>query len=142
MNSDAAWSLQTALYTALTSDTDLQSILGVPARVYDSIPSDTIFPFVQIGAGQLFPYGGIDGGFEHMIRITAFSRWGGRQECKAIADAVRAVLHNGSLTLEGHSLIQSRLIFEDHLRHREPDTYQGTMRYRLLTVPSNYSEAA
>lgn len=142
MNYDAAWSLQTALYTALTSDTNLQSLIGLPARVYDAVPSDTVFPFIQIGAGQVFPYGGIEGGFQHIIRITAFSRWGGRQECKAIAEAVRSLLQNAALTLEGHTLVQSRLVFEDHLRHREPETFQGAMRYRMVTIPINYSEAA
>ncbi|MEM9286310.1 MAG: DUF3168 domain-containing protein [Pseudomonadota bacterium] len=142
MITDAAWSLQTALYSALADDGDLQTILGDPARIYDAIPPDTIFPFLQIGAGQLLPYQGIAGGFEHIVRLTAFSRWGGRQECKAIAELIRIRLQNADLTLEGHKLLQARLVFEDHLRHRDPETFQGSMRYRFVTVPNSFVEAA
>lgn len=142
MITDAAWSLQTALYTALTGDHTLKTLIGDPARVYDAIPADSVFPFLQIGAGQLSPYLGIEGGFEHIIRITAFSRWGGRQECKLIAEAVRARLQNAGLALEGHHVLQARLIFEDHLRYRDPETFQGAMRFRIITAPDSFVEAA
>jgi len=142
MITDAAWSLQTALYTALIGDHTLKTLIGDPARVYDAIPADSVFPFLQTGAGQLSPYLGIEGGFEHIIRITAFSRWGGRQECKLIAEAVRACLQNAGLALEGHHVLQARLIFEDHLRYRDPETFQGAMRYRIITAPDSFVEAA
>ncbi|MEO1658900.1 MAG: DUF3168 domain-containing protein [Pseudomonadota bacterium] len=142
MITDAAWALQTALYAELANDSALQALIGGPARIYDAIPPETIFPFVQIGAGQILPYDGIDGGFEHIVRITAFSRWGGRHECKAIAEVVRARLQNTRLALEGHKLLQARLVFEDHLRHRDPETFQGAMRFRFVTVPNSFAEAA
>ncbi|MEM7517304.1 MAG: DUF3168 domain-containing protein, partial [Planctomycetota bacterium] len=76
----------------------------------------------------------------HIVRFTIASRWGGRKECKEIATSMRALLQDARFALEGHELLQARLVFEDHLRHREPDVYQATLRYRFITVP--HAEAA
>lgn len=135
MTMDAAWALQTALYNALSGDAELQQTLGNPARIYDTVPSDASFPLLQLGSVRMRPYTGIAGGYEHIIRLTVFSRWGGRKESKAISKRLRELLQNARLTLEGHEMIQARMVFEDHLKIREPDIMQGSLRYRFVTIP-------
>jgi hypothetical protein len=132
---DAAWALQEAIYSRLTADQSLRALLGDPPRIFDQPPPEATFPMLILGAGELKPYAGIEGAFEHLFRFTAYSRWGGRRECKLIAAGVRLSLQDAALTLDGHRLIQSRLVFEDQLKLREPDIYQGVMRYRFVTVP-------
>lgn len=142
MTFDAAWSLQTALYANLCASDAVKALIGDPARVHDAIPADAVFPLVQIGGARIRPYEGLRGGFEHTLRITAFSRYGGRAECKAIAAAVHGVLQDARFPLEGHRIVQARMVFEDHLRFRDPDTYQATMRYRVVTAESPLAEVA
>ncbi|GGY53203.1 DUF3168 domain-containing protein [Parvularcula lutaonensis] len=142
MSFEAAWSLQTALFDRLSQDAALQALLGNPARIHDAIPSDAVFPLLQIGAGKIAPYSGIEGAIEHTLRFSAFSRWGGRKEGKLIADRVRQLLQNLRLPIDGHVIVQSRMVFEDHLRFRDPDTFQATMRYRIVTIPDSIASAA
>ncbi|NNU16984.1 DUF3168 domain-containing protein [Parvularcula sp. ZS-1/3] len=134
MTMDAAWALQTALYDALTGDAELQALLGSPARVYDTVPKNAAFPLVQLGSVRMRPYEGIEGGYEHIIRLTVFSRWGGRKEPKAVTERLRAILQDARLTLEGHEMVQARMVFEDHLKIREPDIMQGSLRFRFVTI--------
>lgn len=136
MTMGAAWALQSALYTQLSQDVELQGTLGTPARIYDSVPDDAVFPLLQIGAVRMEPYQGFRGGIEHIVRLTAFSRYGGRKEGKLIADRCRVLLQNAEMSLEGFELVQARLVFEDHLKIADPDVYQAAMRYRFVTVPS------
>lgn len=135
MSTDAAWALQSALYAQLADDTALALLIGSPARIYDAVPDGAVLPLLQIGAVRMAPYPGVKGGQEHMVRLNAFSRYGGRKEAKAIAAAVRGVLQDAAFPLEDHALVQSRLVFEDHLRFRDPDMFQAAMRYRMVTVP-------
>lgn len=136
MTFNAAWALQSALYTALSTDADLQALIGTPARVHDSVPEEAVFPLIQIGAVRMKPYEGIEGGVEHLIRLSAFSRYAGRKEGKLIADRCRQLLQNARLPLDGHEMVQARMIFEDHLKIADPDIYQATMRFRFVTVPT------
>lgn len=136
MTMGAAWALQSALYTELSQDTELQTLLGSPARIYDAVPDDAVFPLLQLGAVRMEPLSGVDGAIEHIVRLTAFSRYGGRKEGKLIADRCRALLQNASFLLEDHELVQARMVFEDHLKVADPDIYQATMRYRFVTIPA------
>lgn len=135
MSLDPAWALQVALYEALSQDPQIRGLIGDPPRLHDAIPEDAVFPLVRIGAGRIEAYSGIAGAYQHTARIIAYSRYGGRKECKAIAHAVRGVLHDARLPMEHHRMVQARLVFEDHLRYRDPETFQATMRYRFVTVP-------
>ncbi|MEM1381288.1 MAG: DUF3168 domain-containing protein [Pseudomonadota bacterium] len=132
---NVAWEVQTAVYAALIANPDVQAIVGSPARIFDAIPDDVAFPFVQLGATQMKALPGSEGGIEHLLRITIFSRWGGRSESKHIAGTIRSVLQNAELPLTDHTMVLSRLVFEDHLRLRDPDTFQASMRFRIVTMP-------
>ena len=142
MTVPAAWALQTCLYDALSADPAVQSLLGASPRLFDTIPSDALYPLVELGATKNTPYPGVEGGVEHIVRFSAWSRWGGRKECKAIADAIQQLLQNASLAMEDHEMIQARIVFEDHLKYREPDLFQAVMRYRFVTIPKSVGEAA
>ena len=135
MSDSPAWALQEAIYQVLTGDAAIQHWVGDPARVYDAIPTEALFPLLQIGASRILPLKGVTGGQEHIVSINAFSRWGGRQECKRIASAVHNVLQNARFTLGDCQVVQARMVFEDLLQVRDPETFQAAMRYRFAVVP-------
>ncbi|MEM8987908.1 MAG: DUF3168 domain-containing protein [Pseudomonadota bacterium] len=136
MTGDASWEVQQAVYAALSADSALQALIGAPARIYDDAPADAAFPFVTIGQARATDWHGADGGVEHDIRLYAWSRYAGRKEVKQIISAVYDIVHEGSFSVAGHRLVNSRFVFADIFRRQDGDTYQGVMRYRIVTEPS------
>ncbi|MEM9421735.1 MAG: DUF3168 domain-containing protein [Pseudomonadota bacterium] len=132
----APWSLQLGLYDVLRQSAEVQSALGNPARIFDAVPPDTAFPFITIGEARVDDYPGVSGAREHDIRIHIYTRWGGRQEVKQIADSISNLLHEREYPLADHQIVQSRFVFADIFRQLDADTYQGVMRFRIVTEPS------
>ncbi len=132
----APWSLQIGLYTYLQQSTELQSLIGNPARLYDAVPPDAIFPFVTIGEAQVKDYPGVDGALEHDIRIHIYSRWGGRKEVKQIAETVHDLLHEATFSLIDHRVAHSRFVFADIFRQTDAETFQAVTRFRIVTEPT------
>ncbi|WP_421863764.1 DUF3168 domain-containing protein [Parvibaculum sp.] len=126
MNADLA--LQKAIYVRLAGDTALAAL--VATRLYDNVPGDAGFPYLALGENETRDW---PGGTEHRLALHAFSRGGGRAEAKRIMGAVNAALHDASLTLEGHELVNLR--FLDGTTRREADgiTWRGTIRFRAVT---------
>lgn len=135
MSDSPVWALQSAIYQALTDSDAIKALVGTPARVYDAIPPEALFPLLQIGASRVLPLRGVSGGHEHIISINAISRWGGRRECKHIASAVYSVLQNTRFQLGDCEVVQARMVFEDFLKVKDPETFQAAMRYRFAVVP-------
>jgi len=126
MNADLA--LQKAIYTRLAGDAALAAL--VATRLYDNVPGDAGLPYLALGENETRDW---PGGTEHRLALHAFSRGGGRAEAKRIMGAVNAALHDASLTLEGHELVNLR--FLDGTTRREADgmTWRGTIRFRAVT---------
>ena len=126
MNADLA--LQKAIYTRLAGDAALAAL--VATRLYDNVPGDAGFPYLALGENETRDW---PGGTEHRLALHAFSRGGGRAEAKRIMGAVNAALHDASLMLEGHELVNLR--FLDGTTRREADdmTWRGTIRFRAVT---------
>jgi hypothetical protein len=141
MISAAAWELQMALYDHLSRDTELATWIGNPPRIHDALPEDPVFPLIRIGSARQAPYRDIPGAEEHSVRIGIASRWGGRKECKKVADVVRRSLQDVRLALPSHSVSRARVLFEDHLRDPDLETMQATLLFRFVSR-ANTAEAA
>jgi hypothetical protein len=136
MSLPCAWALQTGLRDHLSTDAGLQMLVGTPARIFDALPTDTVFPVLTIGAGRVRDYAGVDGAREHDVRLHAYSRWGGRGEVKRVLDTIYDRLHDSSFPLEGHRVAACRFVFADIFKQIDQDTFQGVARYRVVTEPS------
>jgi hypothetical protein len=131
--SDPSLALQGALIAALRG-------IGSPAgaNVFDRVPERNPFPRVTVGGGQSVP---VDEdcyeGTESTIQIDAWSREVGFSEVKQIASAIRSRLHNGDLTLSGHTLELMKV--ESITYDRDPDglTSRARIQLRALTQPSD-----
>ncbi|MEM9988850.1 MAG: DUF3168 domain-containing protein [Pseudomonadota bacterium] len=131
----ATWSLQTGLYTYISTDSDLQSYIGNPVRLYDNVPAEVIFPFVTLGEASSQPYEGVEGAREHEVTLRIFSRWGGRKEAKEISELLHTRLHNADFPLDDYRLAQCRFVVADTLLKTDRETYQSIMRFRMVTEP-------
>ena len=133
MSMPAAWALQIGLRPHLAADTGLQALIGDTARIYDEVPEDAVFPLLTIGESRIREIEGVEGAAEHDVRVNAWSRWGGRKEIKTLTDLVHDALHNGDFSVDGYTIVNCRFVFADLFRRPDADTYQGVMRYRIVT---------
>lgn len=131
----AAWALQQAIFAALTADAGLTTLLG-GARVYDTVPERAAFPYMTFAqtAERDWSTGGAEGS-EHVVTLHVWSRGAGRKEALAIMGAARDLLHDQTLTLSGHSLVNLRHEFSEVRRDADGETYHGIVRLRAVTEP-------
>jgi hypothetical protein len=134
--SDASWAVQRGVYAVLRDDVDLQNLLGTPARIYDDVPEEVLFPYLTLGEVRTKAWSGVPGGQEHDLRLHAWSRYGGRREIKEIMSAVYAALHDEDFPVDGVDLVNCRYVFADMWLRPDNETYHGVMRYRIVTSPT------
>lgn len=135
-NASAAWSLQQAIWVALTGDTALLAALGAAGRIHDHVPRGAEFPYLVIAAVATRDWstGDLDGE-EHTIQLNAWSRGRGKREALTIASAVRGCLHEADLALTGHRLVNLRHLTSDIRREADGQTVRASVRFRAVTEP-------
>lgn len=130
---NSSWALQQSVYATLVNDMAVLALLG-GARIYDDVPQGTDFPYLTIGQSTVRDWStGSEEGDEHTLTLHVWSRESGRKETHALMGALREALHDRSLTLSGHRLINLRHEFSDARREPDGDTYHGVVRYRAVT---------
>jgi hypothetical protein len=86
----ASLGLQAAIYQTITADAELSALVR---GVYDSLPQDTEFPYVVIGADTEKPWNSLtEIGREYTVTLHVFSQYPGMRECKQIAGRIIALL--------------------------------------------------
>jgi len=125
-----------ALRVALLADAGVQTALGDPARIYDEPPVDVVFPYVTLGRmeSRAVDASATDA-LEHAVTLHVWSRYGGRAEALDVIGAMRAVLHNAALTIEGRKLVLLFAMFADVFRSGDGRTTHGVLRIRAVTEP-------
>ena len=129
--------LQKGVYDTLINTSAVTDLLGGPS-VYDHVPHSARFPYLTLG--QIFCLDwstGSEIGQEHRLTIHVWSRAGGQKEAQEIAGAVSAALHDATIALNEHALINLRFESSEVRRERDGETLHGVMRFRAVTEPVN-----
>ena len=127
------FALQTAIYTKLSTDNNLTTTLG--ASVFDDIPEETPYPYVQLGEDTAIDYSTKDQtGSEVTVNIDVWSRYRGSLQAKNIMDRVHTLLHDSSLSVTGSNFINMRFEFSDIIRDPDGITRHGVMRFRAIML--------
>ncbi len=131
----AGLEVQKSVYTALTGDAALVSLLG-GAHVFDDVPHDAAFPYLTFGRTTVRDWStGDDEGHEHLLTLHVWSHGNGRRETHEIMSTIEDVLHDAPLSVAGHKLVNLRHEFSDAQRDADGETYHGILRYRAVTEP-------
>ena len=131
----AGWALQKAVHAALTADAALLGLLGGP-RVYDDVPQQSAYPYVALGGSTERDWStATEDGAEHVLTLHVWSRKAGRKEAREIMEALRVVLHDAPLVVDGLRLVNLRHEFSEARRDADGETYHGIVRYRAVTEP-------
>ena len=126
-----SWELQKAIFTKLNGNVD--GLSGANISVYDDIPQDTVYPYVQIGEETSANDGTktLDA-VEHTLTIHVWSQYRGRREIKTIMTSVYDLLHNTAISVSGASLVNVRQEFSTTLAENDGITRHGVMRFRAV----------
>jgi hypothetical protein len=132
----ASWALQQSVFTRLTGDAPLLALLGAP-RLYDDVPQRADFPYLTFGQTLARDWStGTEDGNEHIFTLHVWSQARGKKEAHEIMGALRTALHDQSLTLPGHRLINLRHEHSEARRDPDGETIHGIVRYRATTEPA------
>jgi hypothetical protein len=134
--SSASWALQRAIFAALSDNAAVAAAAGGIVRLYDAPPRGAAFPYIVFAEDSETRWAtATEDGSEHILSLRVWSRAGGRQECKCIADAMRDALDDAALSLAGHALVE--LDFRKAVYEREGDgkTYCARLEFRAVTEP-------
>ncbi len=127
------FALQTAIFTLLSADNNLTSTLG--ASVFDDVPEETAYPYVQIGEDTAIDYSTKDlNGSDVSVNLDVWSRYRGSLEVKNIMDRIHTLLHDSSLSVAGTNFINMRFEFSDIIRDPDGITRHGVMRFRAIML--------
>lgn len=131
----SASALQGAILATLTADTALASLLGSARRIFDAPPPGTPLPYVLYGPVATRDWStGTDSGAEHTITLSVRSQASGRTVAHDIADRIRALLHDQTLVLSGHRLVNLRQQALD-VRREKDGHITAALRLRAVTEP-------
>ncbi len=132
MPQSSTLSLQKAIYSALIADTELTTLLNGP-NIFDHVPQSQSLPFVVIS--QITTKEWPPNGQEHSITLTIWSEYPGRKQTMEISESIRAGLHDASLSLEDHHLINLHFLSSEARRDKQGKLYQMQSRFRAVTEP-------
>ncbi len=133
---NAAWALQKAIHAALAADTSFITLLG-GERIFDDVPRGAQFPYISFGLTSERDWStATEPGSEHLLTLHVWSRANGRRQADDLLQAVRAILHDADLTLEGHHLVNLQQEFADVRRDPDGETFHGIARLRAVTEPT------
>lgn len=128
---DPSLALQGAINTRLRSQ-----VSGVANRVFDRVPADVVFPYVELGEFQTVDDGAqCHDGHEVYVTLHVWSRGIGQVEAKTIAGAVRGVLHEAELNI-GSAWQFLELAHQDTRYLKDPDglTSHAVLTFRALVA--------
>jgi len=137
--SDPSFALQVALVGTLKS-----IVTAASTRVYDEVPRNATtgevtatFPYVAIGTGEATP---VDeecwDRTTTILPVDVWSRAVGFPEAKQIAGAIRDRLHEGDLTITGHTLDRMYVDRIDYIRDPDGKTRRARLTLVIETQPS------
>ena len=131
-----SWALQKAIYERLTGDAQLMAQLAGNG-IFDIPPRSAAFPYVVLGPiSTREPVIPVEDGTEHRLQLTVWSRVEGKKEALEIAEAIETLLHDADLILDGHHLVNLRLVTRETLMARDRRSIESRLVFRAVTEPS------
>lgn len=121
---------QKACYDALTGDAEL---MGKITGVFDNVPEDQEFPYIQIGSITGLPWDAMELAGEDMtLTFHVWSRYRGKKEMKEIMDDMYRILHDNRFGVSGATVVVMKLDYSDDDIDPDGVTNHGVQRFRAL----------
>jgi hypothetical protein len=133
---NASLSLQQAMRAALLAHAPLTALIG-GARIYDEVPRGEHAPFVAFAEIETRDWS-VTGqkAHEHFVTLIVETNERSRSLAQSIAQEIEATLDMADFTLNGHRLINLRLVSASVSRRKTTDTFGASLRFRAATEPN------
>ncbi|MEM9178951.1 MAG: DUF3168 domain-containing protein [Pseudomonadota bacterium] len=126
--------LANALLMALRADTDVQAVLGEPARIFDAETSAPAFPYVRLNLHDSQTADRVARRrLEHTIQLATYSRPSGLESTKALLGVLRAAVDRLSLTLSIQDIVQVAISSDEARCVGNGKDQRGLLHLRILT---------
>lgn len=127
--------LQQAMRTALLARGELTTLLG-GAHIHDELPRGAKAPFVAFTTLETRDWSTADQkAHEHFVTIEVTTNSRMRDDAQAIVQEIETALDGVSLVVDGHALINLRLIFSNVTRTKASENFGAILRFRAATEP-------
>lgn len=130
--SNARLELQKDIYGQLTGDVTL---MGKITGVYDFVPDNKGYPFIQIGEIDFSDWSTHTfDGFAGVITVHVWHRPGarGRAPLHDIMQDIYRILHKNLFSIPDHTVVSMRYDFSQIVVDPDAVTYHGITRFRIL----------
>ena len=97
-----SFDLQSAVYSLLSGDSSLDTLIG-DGRIYDSVaPQDSAYPYVVIGMETVSDAGTntLDGNI-YNLNIEVWSQYRGQKQIKEVMERIYNLVNNVSISVSG-----------------------------------------
>lgn len=122
--------LQQAIYQLINADSTLS---GLVTGVHDRPPQQTGYPYITIGQADSSDWStSTSTGQECRFTVDIWSREGGRKQMDTIIQRLYEILHDGTLTLSGYTLVSMRMMSSQSELGQDGWTYHGSVKFRAL----------
>ncbi len=133
--SNPAHALMTAMRGALVAHAPLSLLLG-GAHVFEEMPRGANASFVTFGEAETRDWSTSTAkAHEHFVTLRVQTNARSRKLAQDVLDEIEAVLDGAGLTLDGHRLVNLRVIFWSVARDRNGENFGATIRFRAATEP-------
>lgn len=129
--SDPALALQGAIDLALAA-----AVTAVSGRVFDRVPAEVVFPYIEIGEAQTLDDGAQCVDAVAIVQtVHVWSNAVGQGECRTIAGAVRGTLHEAELDLgPAWQFLEIAHQATQHLKDPDGATSHAVLTFRALVA--------
>lgn len=122
--------VQVAVYEKLSGDATLTALAGV----YDYVPEDAGFPYVEIGETTQTPDNYLSRhGRQQVLTLHVWSKHRGYSEALQVENRLTELLDHQPLTVDGFDHVYTHFEFGQTLRDPDPEIRHVVFRIRIAT---------
>ena len=127
--------LAAAMRAALLAHAPLTELLG-GAHVYDEPPRGAPASFIEFGSLETRDWSTADqAAHEHFVTLAVRTNSRSRRLAQKLASEIEAALDGAALVVDGHRLVNLRLIFWTVARSLGSQNFGASLRLRAATEP-------
>jgi len=124
------YALQQAIYSKLSASTALMALIN---GVFDGIVQAIDFPYITIGDASASDSASLGAsGADYRLNIHIWSREAGHKQTADIIDVLYALLHNGSLSVSGKTLVAMQVVSSEIRLENDGITQHGLLRLQIV----------
>jgi hypothetical protein len=126
--------LRRAILDAASGDAELRTLMGGSLRLYDEPPRGAEPVYALFGDVKAEDWStDLDRGHAQSVDLVIWSEKGGARTALMVADRFFAILDDAPLTVEGHRLVNLRVMELASIRDKDSGLARVTLSLRAVT---------